>query len=67
MDGDNSRSHAAELHPGETRLFDHAGESPRIGERPDALDQIAVGSAIAGHDLAHRRNRREWICVIDLL
>ena len=39
-------------HPLQPRLFDHARKGRLVGKAPDALDQVAISRAVAGHPLA---------------
>src|SRR5947209_5425321 len=44
---------------------DHAAEAVGMRKAADGFDEVAVGIAIAGHDFADGRNRRERIGLID--
>src|SRR5262245_2661316 len=61
MDRHHPGAQDAEVDLREACLLHLAGQARRIGEPPDALDQIAIGLAIAGDDLAQCRDCGERI------
>jgi hypothetical protein len=64
MDRDDPARKVAGLGARKARFGDHLGELFLAREGANAFDEIAVGRAIAGHDLSHRRDRGHRIGII---
>src|SRR5690349_24290739 len=67
MDRGDAGAEIAVADPGESRRLDPAHKIFLVREAPDALDEIGIGVAVAGHGLPQPRQHREGIMVVEFL
>src|SRR5579875_3329791 len=67
MERSDAPQQIAEFDPLKPGFGDHRGERALPRKAPDALHEIAIRLALAGHDLAHQRHHSETVEIVERL